>query len=512
MQNNARANRHGSLDRASLAVIALMFLALITVLAIWLVSSYRSTVERGEERVVAASKIVAANASWLNSLARVSLKRIDISLEGPVASAVESHISDLNSAVADLPPKVTALIYGPDGDALFQSGEIAGFKDVTHQPFFIRLRNGADDYTSSLIVSASTGRQTFVLSRRIERNHAFAGIAAIAFDTGYLKPVWDVVALGHNSTISLIRRDGELITRHPDPEGPVNMRDYPLFTYLLRKATSGTYNSVSPVDHQERMVAYRALDRTPFVAVASADLEVIMKPFWDNAKIAALLVVFATVGAAAAALWIKSLVKAEKLHTLQLAEALETNQTLMREIHHRVKNNLQTVMALLRMQGFDPEAVQPLNDRIAAMSSVHEQMYAFDQFTGVSARDFLPSFVTKLVGLYDRDVSCEFDIDNSIIGPDKATPFALLLNEVLTNCMKYAFVHGEKGTIRVMLRSSDEERSVLTVSDDGIGYDGKSARPGMGTRLIKAFVSQLHGDFEYLDDRGTKFSATIDIS
>ncbi|MGO7267366.1 sensor histidine kinase [Rhizobium ruizarguesonis] len=502
----------GSVGKASLAIIALMFLSLTTLLSLWLISSYETAVRRGDERVSAASKIVAANANWLNSLARETLHRIDDALGPSTSLPGPDRVRDLDAAVYDLPPQATAYIIGADGETLYSNDRNIRPINVTDRDYFVRLRNGADEYTSPLIISRLSQRQIFVFSRRLERNGVFAGVAVIAFDASILRPIWDAVAIGENSIVSLIRRDGQLIARYPEPAGPVDMRNHKLFTDYMRKATSGTYRSVSPVDNEDRLVGYRILERTPFVAIASADIHVIMQPFWEDAKIAALLVAFALVGALAAALWIQNLIKVDTLHTRQLADALRSNETLMREIHHRVKNNLQTVMALLRLQGFEPEAVQKLNERISAMSAVHEQMYGFDQFSGISAREFIPSFVRTLVDVHGRAVSVDFEIDDIVIAADKATPFALLLNELIANSMKYAFDGRASGNIRVMLRMTDGEESQLTVADDGIGFDGRSDSAGMGTRLIKAFVNQLHGEARYNRLEGTQFRATLKLT
>jgi len=502
----------GSVSRASLAIIGLMFMALLSVLGLWLGSSYQATVKRADAQVAAASKIVAANAVWLNSLARETLHRIDDSLGSNVLSADAERVHDLNAAVADLPPQVTAYVVGADGLTLFSNNPRTQAMDVSDRDYFTRLRNGADEYTSDLIVSRLTDRQIFVVSRRLERNGNFAGIAAIAFNADVLRPIWDAVDIGPNSTVSLIRRDGKLIARHPEPPGPVDMGGYVLFTDYMRKATAGVYRSYSPVDAQDRLVGYRIIERTPFVAIASADIGVLMQPFWDDAKIAALLIFFAVIGAIAAALWIQKLIRVDGLHTRQLAQALAANQTLMREIHHRVKNNLQTVMALLRLEGFEPDVVRRLNERISAMSAVHEQMYGFDQFSGVSAVEFIPSFVSTLVNVHGQSVTVSFDVENVTIAPDRATPFALLVNELIANSMKYAFAGREAGSIRVGLRSGAEGFAELSVVDDGIGFDGDTDSPGMGTRLIKAFVQQLGGEFRFVKDNGTKFTAVLKIA
>ncbi|MBB3543824.1 histidine kinase dimerization/phosphoacceptor domain -containing protein [Rhizobium sp. BK399] len=500
-----------SLGKASVAIIVLMFFALLGVLSVWLITSYRTTVHRGDERIIAASKIVAANAIWMNSLARETLHRIDDSLGANIPVPGPDRVHDLNAAVADLPSQVTAYVLGPDGRTLFSNDPNIRKVDVTDRDYFVRLRNGADDYTSALIQSRLSGRQIFVFSRRLERNGMFAGAAVIAFDASILKPVWDAVALGKNSTVSLIRRDGQLVARHPEPDGPVNMKDYVLFTDYMKKSTTGVYRARSPVDDQDRLVAYRIIERTPFVAIASADMALIMQPFWNDVEIAIAMIILAVIGALAAAYWIRGLIRVDAVHVLELADAVKANEMLMREIHHRVKNNLQTVIALIRMQGFEPEAVSKVNERISAMSAVHEQMYGFDQFAGVAARDFVPGFVGKLVNMHALNIETTFDVDDFVVAADKATPLALLLNELVANSMKYAFRGRQTGRIHVGLKVLDNEVCQLVVSDNGIGYGGQTKKPGMGTRLIAAFVKQLKGSFEYTRSNGTHFVASLHL-
>jgi two-component sensor histidine kinase len=500
-----------SVGKAAVAVISVTLLLLLSVLAAWLTASYRTAVQRGDERVTAAAKIVAANANWLNSLARETLHRIDNSLGPKIPVADENRIHDLNSAVADLPTLVSAYVVSANGNTLFSSNREIESIPATDRDYFVRLKNGADEYTSSLITDRVSEHHFFVFSRRLERNGAFAGIAVIAFDASIMKPIRDAVDLGANSTVSLLRRDGKLVARSPESNGAVNMQDYVLFTDYLRKATSGVYRSSSPIDQKERIVGYRILDRTPFVAVASADIDVIMRPFWTDLRTAALLITLAIGGAIAAAWWISSLIRNDALHTKELATALESNRMLMREIHHRVKNNMQTVMALIRMQGFDPNDASQLNDRILAMSAVHEQMYGFDQFSGVSARQFIPGFVSKLVDVHGRNITTEFDVDDIIIGADNATPLALLLNELVANSMKYAFNNRSEGRIAVRLKKTETSSVELTVADNGSGFDGKPDNPGMGTKLINAFVSQMKGKSHYLLKDGTVFRANLRI-
>jgi two-component system, sensor histidine kinase PdtaS len=507
-----RESPQQTVGRAAFSVISLLFLALTVVLVIWLASSYRATAQRGVERVAAASKIVAANATWVSLLARETLHRIDTSLGANVPEHNPGQVLDLNAAVADLPPQVAAYVLGADGETLFSNNEDISAISATDRDYFVRLRNGQDEAASTLLISRATGRQIFVIGERLERNGRFAGAAVVAFDASILRTVWDAVALGPNSTISLIRRDGQLVARHPEPKGPADMRNYVLFTDYMRKATAGIYRSTSPLDGENRLVGYEVIERTPYVAIASADTTVVMAPFWRDLKTAALVFLIALGGFVVALLWINRLARADARHVTELRGALAANKILMGEIHHRVKNNLQTVMALVRAQGFEREAVRQLNERILAMSAVHQQMYGFDQFAGIPARDFIPAFVTQLVGVYGRAISVAFEIDDVIVSPGKATPLALLLNELVTNSMKYAFEGRETGTISVSLHHGEQGVSKLTVSDDGRGFAAGAVNPGMGTKLINALVAQMRGQSDYRDADGTSFEARLSLS
>jgi two-component sensor histidine kinase len=129
----------------------------------------------------------------------------------------------------------------------------------------------------------------------------------------------------------------------------------------------------------------------------------------------------------------------------------------------------------------------------------------------IRAKEFVPGFVTKIVGFHPQPVSVSFEIDDIAIGGDEAMPFALLLNELIVNCMKYAFIGRESGHILVELKQKGEQ-STLVVADDGVGIK-KNAKTGMGTRLVKAFVNQLRGSFHYSHSAaGTRFEAVLDLA
>ncbi|WP_105383547.1 sensor histidine kinase [Neorhizobium alkalisoli] len=495
---------------AATTVIAVMFTALLVLLGLWLNESYSSSVRRSGERATAASKIVATNASWINALAWQALQRIDDAL-GPDIGVATEAVRDINASVANLPGEVQAYVVDRNGDTLFSTDPAIKPVNITDRDYFSALAKGARTYVSSLLVSRLTGEQIFVFSRQLNRNGQFAGAAVVSFQGKLLEDVWKTADLGPGSTVGIIRRDGQLVARYPVPAGPVDMSGYVLFTELLPKAPSGIYNATSPADGVRRVVAYTTVEGTEFVAIGSADAGVGLARFWSDLFIAAAVLSLATIGSFAAGTWIRHLLARDAAKSARLAEALEENQLLMREIHHRVKNNFQSVQGLIRTQQLPKEIQQSLLDRISAMIAVHEQIYSRDQFKNVSARDLIPAVVdTLLVACGDR-VSVSYDIDDIAVSADHATPLALLANEVVTNALKYAFPSGHSGVIAISLKPLSSNRACLVVSDDGVGFDTAMATTGMGTRLIRGVMGQLRGDFIYERKNGTVFTAEMEI-
>ena len=112
-----------------------------------------------------------------------------------------------------------------------------------------------------------------MVSKRLMRGGAFAGAAIISFDVVLLRDTWESLGLDDISTVSLIRSDGQLVARYPLAEGPLDLSKYVLFTDYLPKATVGTYPATSPADGVTRIVGYRRVEGTPYIALASISTE-----------------------------------------------------------------------------------------------------------------------------------------------------------------------------------------------------------------------------------------------
>lgn len=506
-----RGLRTATVSRAAIAVIVAIFAALILLLGLWLYQSWTSAQKRTEDQAIAASKIVATNVKWIDALAWQALQRIDETLGPDIGLADAAEMRDMNEALKNLPGNVEAYVVDRAGATILSTDAAMKPVSITDRSYFSALANGARRHVSSLLVSRQNGEQIFVFSRRIERAGAFAGAAIVSFQVKMLAEILESADLGQDSTVGIIRRDGQLVARFPLAAGPLDMSKYVLFTEHLPRSSKGAYFAISPADGITRIVAYRSVEGTDFIAVSSAGFETGMRPFWNDIWIAVAVLCLAALGLITAASWIGHLLARDTARSASLSAALEENQLLLREIHHRVKNNLQSVQSLIRMQQLPEETQKSLFDRIAAMVAVHEQIYSRDQYAKVSAKHLLTEVVSPLVKSYGTKVEVRYEIEDVVVSADTATPLALLANEVVTNSLKYAFPDARPGKITVSLRTLSARRACLEIRDDGIGFDRVNARSGMGSRLIKGVMSQLHGQHIYRTDDGTIFTAEMDI-
>ncbi|EPR37540.1 signal transduction histidine kinase [Desulfovibrio sp. X2] len=203
----------------------------------------------------------------------------------------------------------------------------------------------------------------------------------------------------------------------------------------------------------------------------------------------------------------------------RLQDSLREKETLLKEVHHRVKNNLQIVVSLLNLQMrdlTDQTILEPLREsasRVAAMALVHEQIYRSDTLSRVALDDYLGRLATQILKTFKSAtvVSLEVRIPSVDVSLDKAIPLGLLVNEVLTNSLKHGFVGRDTGaiTIRLAVRGGIIR---LTMSDDGVGLP-RGIRPdrlsSLGLQLVFSLARQLDGSIALKRSGGTTFSLTF---
>lgn len=494
----------------AIAFVVLCIAAFAGVFAFFVFQGIEQTRNRLEERSEAAAQVVATNAGWVAQVAQQTLRRADAIL-GPTLT---SDRSVLQAAVEGLPEDVDVYIIDAQANTIFSTIPGAEAVNVSDREYFTAVRDGAEFYTSGMIVSRLTGENIFVFSKRITRNGAFAGAIMVSFTDALVQTFWSYLDLDPGSTVSLVRRDGALMARYPGVAAPIDLSSHVLITDYLPAAEAGTYFSdASPVDGISRVVSYRAVPDTEILALAS----IATNRTWDELRggIVAVMIIAAPIllGLLGGGAWILRLLRRDALRRAELEAANETNVLLFREIHHRVKNNLQSVQSLVRMQDMPVSAKVDLQSRLSAMAAMHEHIYKHDRYEDIDAHDLVQVVVDEVVHAYGADVSVVYDLDHVPVDRDHATPLSLLLSELVTNALKYAFPDGRKGTITVTLRDKGGGRCQLIVADDGIGMGEVSEPPSsMGLRLVRGVVAQMGGTYTFVTDGGTRFEGELALA
>jgi two-component sensor histidine kinase len=485
----------GSLTlKAAVAVTVLMFALFLAVLAVSIARARNDAAMTAQNQAFAASQVVATNARWIVELSRQALGRIDSSLGADIAFGSPATATNIAAAVGSLPGIVKSYVVAEDGRTIFTTDPDWKNIDIRDREYFRAVAEGEQFHVSPLLISRLDGAQIFVFSRRIERGGRFVGAAMISFDVSLLSEIWRSLGLDDLSTVSFVRNDGQLVARFPYASAPLDMKDYELFTVHLAGADEGTYPAVSPADSVTRIVGYRRVADTPLVAVASISTNAAFRPFWRNTAITLLLAVPTALALAGAIIWIVTLLRKDERRHAQLVHALEHNRMLVRDTHHRVKNNLQALMSLIRLHPVPEDIKDDLQGRVSAMTQVHEHLYRLDRFTEIDATTLIPAIVGRLTEAFASKVDVTYDIDPLVIDRDHATPLALIVNEVVTNALKYAFAGGRAGKLSVALKAEENGWTRLTIADDGPGFDPATIKPGLGTRLIKAMLRQLEAE------------------
>jgi len=203
-----------------------------------------------------------------------------------------------------------------------------------------------------------------------------------------------------------------------------------------------------------------------------------------------------------------------------ILKALGEKETLLREIHHRVKNNLQVVSSLLYLQGRSvsddaaAEALQEGQNRVKSMSLIHQKLYQEENLTSVDVKDYFEKLIPSIFNSYnispDR-IKLSLNVSPMHLDVDTLIPVGLIVNELITNSLKHGFNTDDNGVIDVELREK-ENQLYLRVSDNGIGMTDKNIgqlKESFGYELVQSFSDQLDADINIKSDNGTSVEVNI---
>lgn len=204
----------------------------------------------------------------------------------------------------------------------------------------------------------------------------------------------------------------------------------------------------------------------------------------------------------------------EKLSTYDVERQLEEKETLIREMHHRVKNNLQIIISMLELQKqhmkstFAFDAITESQQRIAVMASIHETLFQSESMRNVRVIPFIDSLLRNIKAFHSqlgRVVETTVEIEDESLPMEAAVPFGLILNELVTNAYLHGFAGKESGAIHIEF-FKQEKYFQLLIKDNGIGISKLfkyRTTDSMGLTIVQALVKQLNGRFDMRRKNGT---------
>ncbi|MFC7332410.1 sensor histidine kinase [Rhodocista pekingensis] len=439
------------------------------------------------------------------------------------------------------------MIVDPAGRPVAGSAwEVPPAVDLSDRPWFRAHTEGdRESHIGEAILSRMTHEILFTCTRAVRgAGGALDSIVQVAVRPAFIQDVSLGSDVGRGLVLSLIGDDGRLIARTGLTADQLGLTAADLLPPAVLTEAQGTAVFAPPRGGGEMMVSWRRLERWPVVVAASLPLAEILAPFDTSLRwsvlllgvIAAVTAGLGIVGLRLAAREERALEEAEAAGR-RLSAALAERDLLVRDIHHRVKNNLQVTVSLLMVQAgrFTDPAVRAAfadtQERLQSIGLLHEVLYQSDTGGRVDLAGYIRRLGGALADAYgaaERGIALDLDLTPLEIDPAKAVPFALILSEVVSNAFKHGFADGRGGRIGITLRrgggegtdasgagpgngAGDAPGLFLRIRDDGPGLAADPPRSGaVGMTLIDALVRQVGGRHRLYSDGGTVFELTVE--
>jgi two-component sensor histidine kinase len=213
----------------------------------------------------------------------------------------------------------------------------------------------------------------------------------------------------------------------------------------------------------------------------------------------------------------------KKLSEANLVNSLKEKEVLLKEVHHRVKNNMQVISSILSLQSAyvkDESILDILKEsqnRIKSMAFIHEKLYRTKDFSQIKFSEYLKNLAKNLIETYELSrtkVILNTELDEIYLNLDEAIPCGLIVNELISNSLKYAFIEKERGIISLSL-TKEKSKVKLVIADNGSGLSEDidyQNTDSLGLQLVNTLVEQLEGEIELMRDGGTKFTITFELN
>ena len=348
-------------------------------------------------------------------------------------------------------------------------------------------------------------------SKKANYNNAIIALTANLGEVNLLMGNYSEALKYQLETVSMQEKDGDLsnLTENYDHVSTIyeKLGNYPLSLHYAKKARTmrDSVNKIaSDKAMSELMTQYESGKKEATIAAQKQQISQQRLVQWLSIGVAILLSILLIFG-------YRSYVARTKSNRLLAIKNAE-NELLMKEIHHRVKNNLELVKSLISLQSAHLEdsvtkdAMIASQNRVQSMGIIHQKLYQGENLGSIEMKDYFINLSEGILDTFNAEekVTIECIMEELELDVDTAVPIGLIVNELLTNSLKYAFPNDATGKIRISLQSNSKHLT-LTVADNGVGKiaDDRPKGTGFGTQLIQLLTQQLNGTIEEQSQNGT---------
>ena len=216
-------------------------------------------------------------------------------------------------------------------------------------------------------------------------------------------------------------------------------------------------------------------------------------------------------------------IQTRKEAEIQLLKSLKEKEFLLKEVHHRVKNNLQVISSLLNLQHsyidepYYKSIFKESQNRVRSMALIHEKLYQNEYFSEIDIQHYIYSLTSNLKNSYRHEsqfVQFNFDIDNIFLSIDQAIPCGLILNELISNSLKYAFGERKEGVISISFRLDTDKKALLIMKDNGKGFPENfniEKSETLGLKIVETLAEQINAEIEIKSKNGVQIKIEFKI-